>query len=61
VDNNRTHLGGFILMTSFSNSSTISLLRDPQAIIVPEGSLSCTRQERREKTEADKGEETGAL
>jgi hypothetical protein len=43
------------------------LLRDPQAIIVPAGSLSLslslsrTRQERREKTEAEKGEETGAL
>lgn|SRR5687767_11152275 len=35
-----TNLGGFILMTSFSNSSTISLLRlirDPQAIIVVDG------------------------
>jgi hypothetical protein len=30
------NLGGFILMTSFSDSSTISLLRDPHAIIVEE-------------------------
>jgi hypothetical protein len=34
------YLGGFILMTSFSNSSTTSVLGDPQAIIVPRTGLN---------------------
>jgi hypothetical protein len=45
-----TNLGGFILMTSFSNSSTISLLRltrDPQAIIVVDGGGENERRNRR--------------